>query len=140
MHLTRPENTTGGFSLLEVLVAVAIASLCITVLLRIFALAAGATRIGDEYYRALQIAESRLALTVADGPKVGVARGRSDDDYHWQTNVEAYRPDLSSPLYVHSDESIAESLVPYLCEVAVEFGEGRKRRVALTTVQLGVAE
>lgn len=139
--MSKPSLKEQGFSLLEVIVALAIMGLCVTVLLRIFASVSAAARLSDDYYQALQIAETQLALLSADDNPVGFKRGTIDDFYRWETSVEVYKPDLNNPLFANSDLIDPEDThVPYLYEVSVTWGDRRPRHIELSTIRLGVMQ
>ena len=78
-----------GFSLLEILVAFGVLSLCLGVLLRIFAGGGQIARTADEYYRAILTAESMLNGLGTEIPlKPGITEGELEGDYHWSFNVK----------------------------------------------------
>jgi general secretion pathway protein I len=83
-----------GFSLLEVLVAFTILTMLLGALFQVFSAGLHAARSGDRYTRATVIAQSQLAaLGVEHALQEGNVSGTTDDDYHWQVTVSAYRDD-----------------------------------------------
>jgi len=128
-----------GFSLLEVIVALAVLGICVSVILRIFSSVAGATRIIDDYAEALNIAESQMALQVARDNPLGTDSGLVDNYYRWNTKVTEFRLDTDSPLLGNSGFSDAEnSYIPFYYRVTVVWGDIKKRELELATIRLGV--
>lgn len=75
-----------GFSLLEVLVGLAIAALALGVLFQIFGQGATALTLGQEYAQAVSLAESELAAMVTEeGMRPTV--GRFADKFDWRVTV-----------------------------------------------------
>lgn len=80
-----------GFSLLEVLVAFAILSISLGVLLQIFATGLRNAGVADDYTRATLYAESILAAIGRETPLTEGARsGPIDDQFSWRGTVDAY--------------------------------------------------
>lgn len=110
---------SGGFSLLEILVAFAILSLSLGVLLRIFGGGGRIAATADEYSRAIIVAESLLATAGIDAPlKPGETSGAVDDTYRWVLRVDPYPP----------DEALAAApanlgFKPYWVTLTVEWGD-----------------
>jgi len=76
-----------GFSLLEVLVAFAIASLALTTLVQVYSSSASAARRGAEMLGALEVAENRLSelATVTLAP--GVLGPAEEAGFFWHVDV-----------------------------------------------------
>ena len=130
-----------GFSLLEVIVAMAILATCVTALMQVFTGSTIATGISSGYYNALEIAESRLAALVIERNPLGIDSGETQDGYQWRTTVAAYQPDMDNPLFGGSPFTDLESnYVPYYFHVEVEWASPRTRYLELSTVHLGVRE
>ena len=80
-----------GFSLLEVLVAFAILSISLGVLLQIFATGLRNAGIADDYTRAVLYAESILAAFGREAPLVeGEQSGPVNEQFSWRSAVSAY--------------------------------------------------
>lgn len=136
--MNRSKSITSGFTLLEVIVALAIMSICVTALLRIFTGASVSTALGEEYYKALQIAETQLALIAEEDNPIGIRRGSVDDYYRWQSKVDEYRPGMNNPLFPSTSLiDLESSVVPLEYRVTVSWGGSDKRHVELTTIRLG---
>ncbi|MCB1775957.1 MAG: prepilin-type N-terminal cleavage/methylation domain-containing protein [Candidatus Competibacteraceae bacterium] len=90
-----------GFSLLEVLVAFAILSISLGVLLQIFATGLRNAGIADDYTRAVLYAESILAALGREAPLVeGEQSGPVNEQFSWRSAVSAYAdgmPDSEQP-------------------------------------------
>jgi len=84
----------GGYSLIEVLVAMMILVLSLTVIFRIFSGGLNKISITSDYARAVIIAESMIAATgKTEMLRVGESSGDVLDDYHWARTISVYQPD-----------------------------------------------
>jgi prepilin-type N-terminal cleavage/methylation domain-containing protein len=137
MH--RSEYNPGGFSLLEVIVTLAVLSISLTVLFRIFSSVTLTSGLTSDYYQALKIAETRMSLLSAKaGSSIG-GSGTVDDYYQWKSKVERYTPAYDSPLANSQSSLDTDSATrPYLLTVSVSWGTNKKRELELTTVRLGM--
>lgn len=131
-----PSNTgksgDAGFTLIEILVAFAIALLALGVVYRTSSTGLNAGRTAGQYSRALLIAESTLEATGVEAPLApGESKLRVDGTYEQEVTVRA-RPDLlpsAGPM---------PGAYPYEVFVGVAWREaGRKRSIALSTIRLG---
>ena len=118
-----------GFTLIEVLVAFAVAALVLSVLLPTFSAGLGAASRAKAVTEATLLAESSLD---AIGTTIPLAPGRLDDvydgRYRWHAEIAA-RPDLAAATL---------PVAPYEVTVTVAWNElGRERHVALHTLRLG---
>lgn len=119
-----------GFSLLEVLVAFAVLSLSLGVLLQIFAGGLRNTALAEEYTQAALYGESLLALWGREKPlAAGAEQGRFDDKFSWRSTVAPYQDETLD------DPTLA--LEPYRLEVEVFWEDGeRTRSIVLETLRL----
>ena len=88
----------GGFSLLEVLVAFAILSVSLGVLLQVFATGLRNVSLSDDYSQATLYAESILAAMGREAPLSECVRsGPVNDRLSWRSTVSAYTEGLPDP-------------------------------------------
>jgi general secretion pathway protein I len=121
-----------GFTLIEVLVAFAVAAVLLVGLSRAFS---GGFRLGgevDRYDAALVIAESTIdALGAALPPRDDGAFDRREGGFAVRAVAHRYGEDEATP------GTVEPVLVPYELAVAVSWQEGRQRRsVELQTLRL----
>ncbi|HOW62067.1 MAG TPA: type II secretion system protein [Candidatus Contendobacter sp.] len=87
-----------GFSLLEVLVAFAILSVSLGVLLQAFATGLRNAGMADDYTQATLYAESILAAYGREQPlREGVREGPINDRFAWRGAVSAYAENMPDP-------------------------------------------
>lgn len=122
----------GGFTLIEVLVAIAIAALLLVALLRILTLSLGASERSELVTRATLLAQSTLdavgvVAPLAEGDIAELVNG----PFHIRAAVERYRAPGGT-------EGSAQYLVLYRLSTTVSWREGRRpRSVSLSTLRLG---
>jgi general secretion pathway protein I len=124
------DRSTAGFTLVEILVAFAVAVLLLGMLYRVFSTGLQSGSVAEDYSRAVLIAESGLE---ALGALEALAPGESNDqvENRFERHVRVrLRPDLA-PAEDYPD------LVLYEVEVTVTWRAGRHpRSVSLSTVRL----
>jgi general secretion pathway protein I len=125
-----------GFSLLEVLVAFAILSISLGVLMQIFSRSSISTVVAAQYSRAVSVAESRLAAVGTVIPlEPGALSGEPEDGFAWELTIVP-ATDLQPERGLGAVQ--ASSVSPYRVTVNVLWGDaGRVRRLALATLRLG---
>ena len=134
-----PSKGCSGFTLLEVLVAMSVLAISITVIMRVFSSAATSTQVMDDYYHALQLAESRMAMLLTERNPLGTDSGEENQRYRWRTVVTEYRPDSDSLMFGNSLLNDPENeFIPYHFYVSVTWGHIRERSFELDTIRLGV--
>jgi general secretion pathway protein I len=80
-----------GFSLLEVLVAVTLLVLAMSILLQVFSRGVNNADVADRYAKAAMYAESKMAtIGVEDALVEGETSGDFSDDYKWRLSVRPY--------------------------------------------------
>ena len=94
-----PLATDSGFTLLEVLVAVAIVGISLVMLLRLHLLSLDATLAAQDLTTAVLLAEGKMATFMAQSPREGEDQGRQFDGpdlerFSWTTSVTDYDLDL----------------------------------------------
>ncbi len=138
--LSRRHGCERGFSLLEVIVALAVLGICVTVILQIMSSVTTATRVTDDYAQALSIAETRMALLMAQDDPAGADTGKVGDMFRWKSQVREYKPAMDNLLFNNTGFSDPENIYrPYHYQIVVSWGGFRKRQLELSTIRLGVA-
>jgi len=117
-----------AYTLIEVLVAMTILAMSLTVLYRIFATGLMNVDLSSDYARAVLVAESLLAATGRDEVlRPGDTEGISSDRFHWSRTVEDYATTDQSELPVDA----------YRVTVSVEWqNRGRARRISIASIRL----
>ena len=79
----------GGFTLIEVVVAVAILSVALTVVIELFAGGLRLARVSEEYTTAVNYGRIKME-EIAVSPKMeeGSEEGKFDETFHWQVGVK----------------------------------------------------
>ncbi|MBZ4193682.1 MAG: type II secretion system GspH family protein [Candidatus Contendobacter sp.] len=123
-----------GFSLLEVLVAFAILSVSLGVLLQVFATGLRNVGLSDDYSQATLYAQSILAAMGRETPlSEGVRSGPVNDRLSWRSTVSAYAEGLPDP-----EKSRVRA---YRVSVEVYWpGWVQNRAVTLETLRLAAVE
>jgi general secretion pathway protein I len=132
---TRPSPHEAGFTLLEVVVAVAIAGLA---LVGLFQAGSGGLFTADTAVRAeeaLQRAQSHLAAVGRDAALVeGDSSGDDGDGYHWQLRVQP----AAQRQGVAADGVTPQNATLYSVQVSISWeSRGHQRAVTLQTLRLG---
>ena len=93
-----PLATDLGFTLLEVLVAVAIVGVALVMLLRLHLLSLDATLAAQDLTTAVLLAEGKMATFMAESPDEGEDQGQFDgpnlERFSWTTSVTEHGIDL----------------------------------------------
>jgi len=127
MNKTPAHSTEGGFTLVEVLVALTILSISLGVLLGVFSTALDRTResnsetIADSLTQSL-LAEMGSALPLA----VGDSKGTFANGFHWRLHIEPYG----------SSEDVQAWPVAALVVSASTLWDDDKRSVTLSTLRI----
>lgn len=107
-----------GFTLIEVLVALAILSLTLVPLLQIYSRAAGNAKTADLYVRASAVAESVIALAgVETALAPGASSGRAADVFEWTLTVRPYSPQSGTESGTGTEATMAAGLAVEIYEV-----------------------
>ena len=131
-----------GFTLLEVVVALSILVICMTVIMRILAGSSRVAAVSSDYYSALQIAESKMAeLRVLKGSAAYIDTGSVDSgggpDFDWVAEARPYRSRGDDPvLAAEITEHPLAAYQLFQLEVTVFWGGLHKREYQLSSLQL----
>jgi general secretion pathway protein I len=130
----RDSGRTAGFTLIEVLVALAIVGLAVGATAFVLGNGLMGHETAADAEAALAVAEERLALAGAT-PHPGANSGTEDGRFAWRTTVAAYDDSADKT-------ADAPTTLPRLYRIAVTVAwrDGRRdREVALSTLRLGPA-
>jgi len=120
-----------GYTLIEVLVAMMILAMSLTVLMRIFSSGLLSMAISSDYAHAVLLAEAQLAAAGSSQVLVpGETYGNDDDKFRWTRTVEEYIPnDL--------EETERLPVAAYRVNVLIEWSHfASTRQVNLSTIKL----
>jgi general secretion pathway protein I len=123
---------TAGFTLFEVVVALAIAALGLSVLLAAASTGLGGAGLANQYTEATRRAQSHLAQLGVIAPLApGLRSGDDGGGYAWETRI--------APPVVHAGVgNSAPALGLYSVEVSVSWQSGGQvRRVSLQSLRIG---
>jgi general secretion pathway protein I len=122
---------THGYTLIEVLVAMVILAMSLTVLFRIFSTGLNNVGVSADYSRAVLIAETQLAQAgISVSLETGVLDGTVDERFYWTRTVADYAPFALAD----ADRS---PVAAYQVTVAVEWQHsGRSRAISLSSIRL----
>jgi prepilin-type N-terminal cleavage/methylation domain-containing protein len=124
-----------GFTLIEVLVALAIVGLALATISGVFSSGLVAHEAASDTEQALAVAEERLALAGADATlRPGIDKGIFAGRFAWQTTISPYQEGGGAkPINQQKDEPRL-----YRIAVSVLWRDGhRSRELALSTLRLG---
>jgi general secretion pathway protein I len=123
---------TAGFTLIEILVALALLGLVIGAIASVLSNSAHGYAAADNVQTALSLAEEKLETAGVTGPlRVGQTEGRFDERFAWRVAVTSYRDRPAS------SDTQPDGFGLFRIEVTVGWREGvRDSQVALSTVRL----
>jgi general secretion pathway protein I len=122
-----------GFSLTEVLVALAISAISLGILLRIFGGALNISNTIEEFeYAVLSIRSLQNQLGIEIPLTPGDAQGQLDGDRRWHLKIYPYTPTSPAPT-----QDVSASFEPFWVELEVEWGSPTDpRALNLKTLRL----
>lgn len=132
---------TGGFTLLEVAIALLITGLALAALYRGAGDGLTATALSVKYDEAIVRAKSHLALAVNGGRlAAGTFEGDDGGGFHWVLRVAPIQTASVRTLRLAGLRAASsQPLVLYSVSTAISWREGASRRqVVLTTEQVGI--
>jgi len=123
--LMNKKRCQGGFTLMEVLVSMAILGISLTLMLELFSGGLRSAKISEEYTKAIWYGKAKMEemLTVQELSE-GVTEGSFDSVYAWRSEVKISNPKLSV-------EEDAQTILPidlYQIVVRVTWPSGSGRR------------
>jgi len=148
MTRRRPSGAgEAGFSLIEAVVALAVAALAVAAVYQLIATGLNGVREAEARARAVLLAQSLLA-ELESGSLRASERSGSEAGLRWRTRVAPYRAlplpaETAGPGEREGERTTAPrsrtDAVPalHLLEVAVAWGEGEGRRFELRSLRLG---
>ncbi|BAW79700.1 general secretion pathway protein H [Candidatus Nitrosoglobus terrae] len=123
--------------MLEVLVAFAILSISLGVLLRIFSTGMEASILSEEYTYATSLAESKLAVVGVETPYVTGTEEGKFGKYNWRTSVSPDQAFNNEGLGQGLDNPASRAVMLYNVKVEVFWrSAGKLRTVTLETLRL----
>ena len=130
-NLSKFARGAGGFTLIEVLVALTVLSLSLAIIYAVFSASIRGNRLAEEYEQATLIAESKLnAMGIAEPIQEGSTSGSWNDQFRWNAVVAPYHEQ-------GRDETKDVLRRPLTVTVTVSWGDpGEEKSVALTTLRL----
>lgn len=130
--MTHVRHAQKGYSLIEVVVAIAIAGTTLATLMQVVGANVKRAALTHQFTEATAMAESMLTRAGTDLPlQAGVNEGRFDEIYAWRRAIAVFHED---PFY---DSETELPLVPYEIAVTVWWRDGGQRRqVTLRTLRL----
>ncbi len=130
--MRRDTGREAGFSLIEVLVSLAVAGIALGAAFFLFGTAMRGTVQAERTTMATLVAESKLAEAGLAAPlQPGRTSGRTGDGYRWTTEVRPYRPP--------GDDAAAPAVLPvraFEVTVTVAWGDDDRNAVSLMTLRL----
>ena len=122
-------NTEEGFSLLEVIVALAIMAVGFVTVIQLFSESIRSVETSDEYLRAISLANHKMNGLELDNFELDEFSGGfpGEEDYRWELDVQPYDTVLN-------DEDSRVQIVELTLNVFWE-NSGREKNVELTTLQ-----
>lgn len=123
-----------GFTLLEVIVAIAILAVFMGAMMRVFSTGLRGLGAAEARTVATLLAESKLSTIGIETPLVvGETSGDFERGYRWQASVHPY-------LEQGGDPAVRAGFAAFEVVVRVGWGDKASQQVSLTTLKLGAAE
>lgn len=131
---------SGGFTLLEVLVAFTILALSLGAVFQVWSIGLRSTSQAESRALAVLLLESKLAgIGIEEPLESGEQAGEFDNGFRWHASVEPYEAEGAEPEGAESEGFVSgPGIVPYQVVVTVRWGERENEHaLSLTTLRLG---
>ena len=140
MRQTGLERKSGGFTLLEVLLAFVIFALSFAVILEILSGSMRSTTRARTYTEAALFAQSLVDMVGIDIPlEEGSMGGDAPGGYNWELSISTYQPPVAEDPILQLAE-VSGTLL-YWIDLEVEWGnENRPKQVHFSTVRSSLGE
>jgi len=113
-------NRSGGFALIEILVAVSVLAISLVVILQLFSGGLKSRQLSEKYARGVFHAREKMAeMLIAPGLLEGETQGEFEDDYKWQATINRVISD-------EDDEKLPVDLLNV--EVRIIWYDGKKEK------------
>lgn len=85
----RPGNPRcGGFTLIEVLVAISVLAICLVVILQLFSGGLKSGKLSDDYTRGVFHAREKMEeILLSDNMEEGITEGEFEDGFRWKADI-----------------------------------------------------
>ena len=115
-----------GFTLIEVIIALAILGIGLTVIIQLFSGGLRLAKISEEYTRAMSLGRMKME-EITYQPKIeeGTSEGEFDDTFHWQVQIK--KTDL---LPVEKDSDFKPPVELFQVRVNILWKSGSKEKSA----------
>lgn len=125
----------GGFSLLEVIAAIAVLAIAFSALMQVAGSSMSLTARANERTQAALRARSLLdGAFVMEPLREGSSEGRIDDVYRWRMNVSRYQSPGDRP----AADGVSPAALLYRVDLDVMWGpEGSERHARFATLRMG---
>lgn len=124
--LGRKRSSIGGFTLLEVVVAMAILGLGLVAIMELFSSGLRLARLSGEYSKAVSLARTKMEeVRIADPLAEGEEQGEFDKDYRWKVGVKKVE------MFAAEQKEFQTLVELYQIQVSVIWGVGPGERSAI---------
>jgi len=124
------DSRVQGFTLFEILVALAILAISLTVILQLFSGGLRSVRVSDRHSQAVFRAKEKMEqILLEDPPSVGKQEGKFDDGYTWRSRIGRIEPPEEE------EQKLPFDVYEITVEVAWHEGTG-ETQLALQTTRL----
>ena len=128
-------SRSGGFTLLEVLLAFVIFALSFATVLEILSGSLRSTMRARDYSEAALLAQSLMDMVGTEIPlQDTLLEGETDDGYRWTVDIVTWLPEDDYGYYV-LDIAEANGTLVFWVDVTLEWGDERPRAARFTTIK-----